>query len=92
MAWLMHIDYRRLRKPAVVYALLGAVLVLLVAVLFSPQLNATRRGSSSPGSRSSPRSWRSWRSIPFLAYQIEKKQERVNELSFLAAGRPSSPC
>src|SRR3569832_2505352 len=43
MAWLMHFDYRRLRTPRVIYTLLAAALVLLVGVLFSPQLNATRR-------------------------------------------------
>ena len=43
MAAVMHVDYRKLRDRRVVYALVAGVLVLLVAVLFSPQLNATRR-------------------------------------------------
>src|SRR3954469_8207554 len=43
MAWLMHLDYRRLRTPRVIYTLLAVTLALLVGVLFSPQLNATRR-------------------------------------------------
>ncbi|HEV7784090.1 MAG TPA: FtsW/RodA/SpoVE family cell cycle protein, partial [Thermoanaerobaculia bacterium] len=37
MGCLMHLDYRRLREPAVIYTLMGLCLVLLVAVLFSPQ-------------------------------------------------------
>src|SRR5688572_17723088 len=39
----MHVDYRLLRKPAVIYALVGTALVLLVLVLFMPLMNATRR-------------------------------------------------
>ena len=84
MAWLMHMDYRRLRNPAVVYTLLGAVLVLLVGVLFSPQLNATRRWFFVAGVSIQPSELAKLALIPFLAYQIEKNQERVNELSFLA--------
>ena len=43
MLWLMYLDYRVLREPAVVYSLFGAVLLLLIAVLFAPELNNTRR-------------------------------------------------
>ena len=39
----MHLDYRLLRKPAVAYGLMALALVLLVAVLFSPLINNTRR-------------------------------------------------
>jgi cell division protein FtsW len=83
MAWLMHVDYRRLREPAVVYTLMGMCLVLLVGVLFSPQLNATRRWFFIAGISIQPSELAKLALIPFLAYQIEKKQERVNELSFL---------
>lgn len=83
MAWLMHVDYRRLREPAVVYTLMGMCLVLLVGVLFSPQLNATRRWFFVGGISVQPSELAKLALIPFLAYQIEKKQERVNELSFL---------
>jgi cell division protein FtsW len=83
MAWLMHVDYRRLREPAVIYTLLGLCLVLLVGVLFAPQLNATRRWFFLGGISIQPSELAKLALIPFLAYQIEKKQERVNELSFL---------
>ena len=43
MAIAMHVDYRRFKEPRVVYALLGGVLALLVAVLLAPELNSTRR-------------------------------------------------
>ncbi|HKI06502.1 MAG TPA: putative lipid II flippase FtsW [Thermoanaerobaculia bacterium] len=83
MACLMHLDYRRLRSPAVIYTLLGGCLVLLVGVLFSPQLNATRRWFFVGGVSVQPSELAKLALIPFLAYQIDKKQERVNELSFL---------
>ncbi|HEY0514923.1 MAG TPA: putative lipid II flippase FtsW [Thermoanaerobaculia bacterium] len=83
MAWLMHMDYRRLRTPAVIYTLLAVALVLLVGVLFSPQLNATRRWFFVGGISIQPSELAKLALIPFLAYQIERKEERVNELSFL---------
>src|SRR5687768_3274530 len=43
MLGIMHIDYRHLRQPWLVYLMLGGTLVLLVAVLFAPQLNQTHR-------------------------------------------------
>ncbi|MFL6194933.1 MAG: putative lipid II flippase FtsW [Thermoanaerobaculia bacterium] len=83
MAWLMHVDYRRLRNPATIYTVLGCVLFLLVAVLFSPQLNATRRWFFVGGVSVQPSELAKLALIPFIAYQIERKQERVNEMSFL---------
>ena len=83
MACLMHLDYRRLRSPAVIYTLLAGCYVLLVGVLFSPQLNGTRRWFFLGGISVQPSELAKLALIPFLAYQIDKKEERVNELSFL---------
>jgi cell division protein FtsW len=83
MVWLMHLDYRRLRTPAVIYTLIGVALLMLVGVLFSPQLNATRRWFFVGGISIQPSELAKLALIPFLAYLIEKKEERVNELSFL---------
>lgn len=83
MAWLMHVDYRKLRNPLVVYALLGGILVLLVGVLFAPQLNGTRRWFFVGGISVQPSELAKLALIPFLAYQIEKKGEQVNQASFL---------
>ncbi len=83
MACLMHLDYRRLRSPAVIYSLLAGCFVLLVGVLFSPQLNGTRRWFFLGGFSVQPSELAKLALIPFLAYQIDKKEERVNELSFL---------
>jgi cell division protein FtsW len=83
MGWLMHVDYRRLRSPAVVYCFLFGVVALLAGVLFSPQLNATRRWFFVGGVSVQPSELAKLALVCFLAYQIEKKEERVNELSFL---------
>ncbi|HVS00729.1 MAG TPA: putative lipid II flippase FtsW [Thermoanaerobaculia bacterium] len=83
MGFLMHLDYRRLRAPAVIYSLLAAVTALLVFVLFSPEWNATRRWFFVAGVSVQPSELAKLALIPFLAYQIEKKEERVNHLDFL---------
>lgn len=83
MAVIMHLDYRRLRSPKMVYALLGGVLALLVAVLFSPELNGTRRWFFLGGVSLQPSELAKLALIPFLAYQIEKKLERINHPDFL---------
>jgi cell division protein FtsW len=83
MAWLMHVDYRTLRHPFVIYGLLTAVFCLLVGVLFAPELNATRRWFFIAGISVQPSELAKLAIIPFLAYQIEKKEGQVNQMSFL---------
>jgi cell division protein FtsW len=84
MVWLMHFDYRRLRSPRVVYPLLAISVVMLAGVLFSPQLNGTRRWFFLAGLSLQPSELAKLALIPFLAYQIDKKQGEVNHLSLLA--------
>jgi cell division protein FtsW len=84
MICLMHLDYRRLRSPAVVYTMLGVALLLLAAVLFSPQLNGTRRWFFLAGLSLQPSELAKLALIPFLAYQIDRNQGEVNRLSLLA--------
>ena len=83
MMILMYVDYRHLRKPAVIYTVLGLELVLLVAVLFAPELNATRRWFFVAGVSVQPSELAKLALIPFLAYLIEKRQEQVNGPAFL---------
>ena len=42
-AVMMRLDYRNYRQPVVIWSALGVAVVLLVAVLFSPPINGTRR-------------------------------------------------
>src|SRR5258708_15987360 len=83
MLGLMHLDYRRLRSPAMIYAMLGAVLLLLGGVLFSPQLNGTRRWFFLAGLSLQPSELAKLALVPFLAYQLDKKPGEVNRLSLL---------
>ena len=83
MIWLMALDYRTLRRPAVVYSLLLTVLALLVLVLFAPERNATHRWFMVAGFSFQPSETAKLALIPFLAYLIEKKEEQVNQASFL---------
>lgn len=83
MITLMHLDYRHLRRPAVVYTLLGLELVLLVFVLFAPELNATRRWFFVAGISVQPSELAKLALVPFLAYLIEKREEQVNSPAFL---------
>src|SRR5271157_5007971 len=43
MFWLMNTDYRKLRKPAVIFTGLSVTLVLLIAVFFLDRAHATHR-------------------------------------------------
>lgn len=83
MAIAMHVDYRRLREPRVVYTLLGCVVALLVAVLFAPELNSTRRWFFVGGVSIQPSELAKLALVPFLAYQIDRKLDRVNSRDLL---------
>jgi cell division protein FtsW len=79
----MHMDYRRLREPVVIYTILGVVLVLLVGVLFTPALNNTRRWVFLAGVSIQPSELAKLALVPFVAYQIDRKADRVNSYSLL---------
>ncbi len=82
----MHVDYRKLRDRRVVYALVAGVLVLLVAVLFSPQLNATRRWFFIAGISVQPSELSKLALVPFLAFFIDRRKDAVNTREVLLAG------
>ncbi len=79
----MHVDYRRLRHPAVVYSLLVGVLALLTLVLFGPELNSTRRWLFLGGVSVQPSELAKLALVLFLAFQIDRKLERVNSRELL---------
>jgi cell division protein FtsW len=83
MIILMSVDYRHFRRPAVVYTLMGLELMLLVAVFFAPELNATRRWIFVAGVSIQPSELAKLALVPFLAYLIEKREEQVNSPAFL---------
>jgi cell division protein FtsW len=79
----MHVDYKRLRHPVVVYSVLGGTFALLGLVLFGPELNATRRWLFLGGVSVQPSEIAKLAMILFLAHQIERKLDRINSREFL---------
>lgn len=83
MFMMMHLDYRLLRRPGVVYGLLGGAIGLLVFVLFGPELNNTHRWFFVGGISVQPAELAKLALIPFVAYQIERQQRRVRQRELL---------
>ena len=84
MALAMHVDYRHLRRPAVIYALVAGAVTLLVLVLYGPEINATHRWFRLGPVSVQPSELAKLALVPFVAYQIEKKPDRVNQPAVLA--------
>lgn len=82
----MHIDYRHLVRPRVLYALVGGVLVLLVAVLFAPELNNTRRWLFLGGVSVQPSELAKLAVVAFVAYQIQSKEGQETRDLILPCG------
>ena len=74
-----------------IYSLLGGVLLLLIGVLFSPELNATRRWFFFGGISIQPSELAKLALIPFLAYLSKRRRSGSTRL-LPAPGRASSPC
>jgi cell division protein FtsW len=83
MAVTMHLDYQMLRRPQVIYALLGAAILLLLLVLLSPTLNNARRWFFLGAISVQPSELVKLAVVPFLAYQIDRKWDRINQLACL---------
>ncbi len=79
----MHVDYRRLKRPEVAYALLAGAVALLVAVLFQPVMNGTRRWFFLGPISVQPSELAKLALIPYVAYQLDRKQERVDRPELL---------
>ena len=84
MLVVMHIDYRKLGKPAIFGILVLAVVTLLVAVLFGPTVNGTRRWILLAGFSLQPSELAKFVSVLFMAVMIERtaNSERDRDLIF----------
>jgi cell division protein FtsW len=75
----MHLDYRRLREPRVVYSLLAGALGLLAAVLVvGPELNSTRRWLYFAGVSVQPSELAKLVLVVFVAFHLARRRERAN--------------
>ena len=79
----MHFDYRRLKRPAVVYAVLGGAVALLVAVLFAPVHNETHRWFVLGPVSFQPSEVAKLALVAYVAYQIDRKDERADRPELL---------
>ena len=79
----LRIDYRTLRRPVVVYTLLIASTLLLIAVLFLRPVNDTHRWIRLGALSFQPAELAKLSMVLFLAFHIERRAERVNELQTL---------
>jgi cell division protein FtsW len=78
----MHVDYRTYRNDAFIWALLGLVGVTLVAVLFSPPVNGTRRWFGFGGLGIQPSEVAKLACVFFTALVLERRMHRIDELSY----------
>jgi cell division protein FtsW len=85
MVAVMHVEYRQLRRPWLLYPLLVGVLVLLVAVLYAPMVNQTRRWLFVGGVSVQPSELAKLVLVLYLAYQLDQKWDRVNQASSLVS-------
>ncbi len=83
MGLLMHLPYRHLREQTVIRLLMATTFVLLVAVLFQPALNGTRRWFFLGPLSLQASELAKLAFLPFLAYQIDRNNEEVNRREFL---------
>ena len=76
----LRLDYKTLRRPVVVYPLLIASTLLLIVVLFLPSVNGTHRWIRLGALSFQPAELAKLSIVLFLAYHIERRAERINEL------------
>ncbi len=79
----LHVDYRKLRRPAVVYSLIAISTLLLIGVLFLGPVNETHRWIRLGALSFQPAELAKLTIVLFLAYHIERRAERVNEFVLL---------
>jgi cell division protein FtsW len=80
MVLALRLDYKTLRRPAVVYSLLIGSTLLLIGVLFLPAVNSTHRWIRLGALSFQPAELAKLSIVLYLAYHIERRADRINEL------------
>jgi cell division protein FtsW len=78
----MRVDYRNYRNDRLVWFLLAAVALMLVAVLFSRPINGTRRWFGVGGFGIQPSELAKLAAIMFTALILERRRHRINEVQY----------
>jgi cell division protein FtsW len=75
----MRFDYRKLRRPGVVYLVVGTATVLLILVLFVRPVNDVHRWLRLGALSFQPAELAKLAMVLFLAYHLERRGERIND-------------
>jgi cell division protein FtsW len=78
----MKVDYRTYRNETLIWTLLGVVAAMLVAVLFSREVNGTRRWFAIGGFGIQPSELAKIAAVMFTAVTLERRMHRVNEIRY----------
>jgi cell division protein FtsW len=78
----MRVDYRNYREPAFIWSALAVVTLALVAVLFSPPVNGTRRWFAVGGLGIQPSEVAKLIAIFFTAAVLERRMQRINDVGY----------
>ena len=78
----MRVDYRTYRNEAFIWCLLGAVVLMLIAVLFSAPVNGTRRWFGIGGLGIQPSELAKVACVFFTALMLERRMHRIDDLSY----------
>jgi cell division protein FtsW len=76
---LMRVDYQQYRQPVVIWTVVGIVFVALVAVLFGPKINGTRRWFGVAGIGVQPSELAKMAAIFFTAAVLDRHIDRIND-------------
>lgn len=78
----MQVDYRRLKQPIVIWTVLGVSIAALIAVLFGPSINGTRRWFGFAGVGVQPSELAKVAVVLFTAAILERRMHRIDEVAF----------
>jgi cell division protein FtsW len=85
LAITMRIDYRTYKHDAFIWALLGVVAVMLIAVLFTTPVNGARRWLGVGGLGIQPSELAKIACVLFTALMLERRMHRIDEVSYSLA-------
>jgi cell division protein FtsW len=82
MSMVMRVDYRTWRNERLIWALLAAVALLLVAVLFAAKVNGTRRWFAVGGFGIQPSELAKLAAVLFSALILERRMHRIDDVAY----------
>jgi cell division protein FtsW len=85
MSIAMRFDYRRYREPPFIWVSLGLVVLALIAVLFSPPINGSRRWFGIGGFGIQPSELAKLSAIFFIAALLERRMHRIDDIPYALA-------